>query len=337
MAIVLDCMKVGRKIGGEMANVILFALLPRGLRGTRLAAVVTAAQSQEQGGRPYPKYLKVTKDYYTCWGQGCTEVVQRNIEYELYDSNNERLSFGVVTEHLYATDYDEPVITLPGHPPNTSSGPATGTFSDEISIQFGYPRSYLQTFTARDPSQGLVGFFGNPVYVVGFGGEYAILNYHQDRHVRWYQWQQGKSNKMQLRLSVIACLAAYLFSVKPSAATEKYEIASTAKRIIVGRLVNAQQIPFERGWDIKGNVIVQEVLFGDVEVGRKIPYRFRCSCCVKSPAPNLGATVMRVGVWFLLPADSNMWTSAGSCSDPGWRPIEERQAFADFLKKRKKP
>jgi RHS repeat-associated protein len=137
-----------------------------------LAAVVAAAQSDQQGGRPYPKYLEVTKDYYSCWGH----AVQRNVSYQLYDSNDQPLSSGTVTEHLFATDYAASVINLPGHPPDTSSGQANGTFNDEISIQFGPPRSYLQSFTASAPPEGLVGFAGNPVYVDGFGGQYGILN-----------------------------------------------------------------------------------------------------------------------------------------------------------------
>jgi RHS repeat-associated protein len=137
-----------------------------------LAAVVAAAQSDAQGGRPYPKYLKVASDSYTCWGH----AVQRNVSYQLYDSNDDPLPSGTVTEHLFATDYAASVINLPGHPPDTSSGGANGTFNDEISIQFGPARSYLQSFTAWAPPEGLVGFAGNPVYVVGFGGQYGILN-----------------------------------------------------------------------------------------------------------------------------------------------------------------
>ena len=137
-----------------------------------LAAVIAAGQSAAQGGNSYPKYLKVTDDYYTCWGT----AVERNVSYQLYDSNDNPLPSGTVTEHLFATDYAAPVIALPGHSPDTSSGQANGTFNDEISIQYGYPRSYLQTFTASDPSEGLAGFAGNPVYVVGFGGTYGVLS-----------------------------------------------------------------------------------------------------------------------------------------------------------------
>ena len=68
-----------------------------------------AGASQEQAGQPYPKYLQVTADYYSCWGR----VVQRNISYQLYGSDNEPMASGVITEHLFPVDYDMPVITKP--------------------------------------------------------------------------------------------------------------------------------------------------------------------------------------------------------------------------------
>jgi hypothetical protein len=119
-----------------------------------------------------------------------------------------------------------------------------------------------------------------------------------------------------------------------SGAVEKYAIAADAKCVVVGRLVNAQQTPIAGGWDITGQVFVEDVLFGKVERGSRIPYRFRCSCCVKSPAPDLDSTVKNTGIWFLLPAPQSTWTSAGSCSDPGWRPVQERRSFSEFLKHR---
>jgi RHS repeat-associated protein len=137
---------------------------------TALAAAWAAGSSEEQEGNAYPKYLKVVGDTYTCFGR----VVQRNVTYDLYDSNDRRLPSGQVTEHLFPIDSDEPIITRPGI--NTSTRVySDGRFEDEISVQFGAPRSYLQNFTVRGASLGLTGFLDVPVYVQGFGGEYGIL------------------------------------------------------------------------------------------------------------------------------------------------------------------
>ena len=144
---------------------------------------------------------------------------------------------------------------------------------------------------------------------------------------------------MQLSVPLRLLFAAALLIGGDAVATEKYAIASDAKCVVVGRLVNAQQTRTPGGWDIAGEVLVQEVLFGEVERGSRMHYHFRCSCCIRSGAPYLDSTLRIVGVWFLLPEPQNRWTSAGSCSDPGWRPMGDRQSFVDFFKKRqeKKP
>jgi RHS repeat-associated protein len=132
-----------------------------------LLAAVAAAVSEEQEDRPYPKYLLVKDDNYSCFGKG---IAQRNITYDLYDSENNRVD-GVITEHLRQIDYDAEIVRG-----NTTSGRPNGVFADEISIQWGYPRTYLQSFTVRGSSVGLAGFTDVPVYVDGFGSQYGILN-----------------------------------------------------------------------------------------------------------------------------------------------------------------
>jgi hypothetical protein len=135
-----------------------------------LAAAWRAGESNEQAGQSYPKYVKVVDDYYSCWGM----VVQRNVSYQVYDSENRPLGSGVITEHLFPLDYDSAIITRPSI--NSSSGLNTGIFNDEISIQLGSPRTYLQNFTVRGSSAGLAGFVDIPVYVQGFGGSCGVLN-----------------------------------------------------------------------------------------------------------------------------------------------------------------
>jgi RHS repeat-associated protein len=134
-----------------------------------LAAAWAAGASDDQAGASYPKYLKVASDTYTCFGK----AVERDVSYQLYGSDDQPLNTGTVTEHLFPIDYHAPIITRPQI--NQSSGLPNGRFDDTISVQFGPTRNYLQTFTVRDSSLGLVGFTNIPVYVVGFGAEYGIL------------------------------------------------------------------------------------------------------------------------------------------------------------------
>ena len=105
------------------------------------AAAAIVGQQQANKGLAYPAYLQVTDDHYECFGK----AVQRDVSYQLYDDQGHPMSSGVITEHLLPTDGQGAVITRPGT--NTSSGHPNGTFDDTISIQYGYPRTYLQTFT----------------------------------------------------------------------------------------------------------------------------------------------------------------------------------------------
>jgi hypothetical protein len=98
------------------------------------------------------------------------KAVQRNVSYQLYGSDNAPLTSGTITEHLFAIDYHAAVIRG-----DESSGLPNGQFNDEISVQFGYDRNYLQSFTVQGSSYGLSGFANVPVFVQGWGREYGIL------------------------------------------------------------------------------------------------------------------------------------------------------------------
>jgi hypothetical protein len=141
---------------------------------------------------------------------------------------------------------------------------------------------------------------------------------------------------MRLKAAIRVCVVAVLISSEWSAgATEKLTIAAEAKMVVVGRLLDATRIPWFDGWHIKGDLLVEEVLFGSGEkAGSKLAYSFRCSCCAMWPPPDVSATLKKPGVWFLAPRDGTGFTSAGSCSDPGWRPIETRGAFGALLRGR---
>jgi hypothetical protein len=160
--------------GGGGSPVV--AVTPAQKRASRLAylqllaAAWVAGASTSQDNAAYPKYLKVVGDSYTCFGT----AVERDIDYQLFDSDNKELDSGSITEHLTPTDFTNPIITSPGV--NTSSSPGGGVFNDTISVQFGYNRTYDQTFSVSGASEGLAGFTNIPLYVVGFGGQYGILS-----------------------------------------------------------------------------------------------------------------------------------------------------------------
>ncbi|MBI5083758.1 MAG: hypothetical protein HZB13_04065 [Acidobacteria bacterium] len=114
---------------------------------------------------------------------------------------------------------------------------------------------------------------------------------------------------------------------------EKYSIAAEAKVVVVGKLGHVKETAVVAGWRIEGTIAATKVIFGVAGDGRKMSYEFLCSCCPKAKAPSVKMMTRQEGLWFLIPKGRG-WTSAGSCTDPGWRPLEERAAFEEFYRKR---
>lgn len=75
-----------------------------------LVAAWAAGASAAQHGDPYAKYLLATGDYYDCIGKN----VRRNVSFTLYGSDDQKIGTGVITEHLFPIDYNDPIITKPG-------------------------------------------------------------------------------------------------------------------------------------------------------------------------------------------------------------------------------
>jgi hypothetical protein len=143
---------------------------------------------------------------------------------------------------------------------------------------------------------------------------------------------------MQLKLHsprTLGLVAALALSPQALRGVEKYAIAADARLVAVANLSRVKKIPIAEGWRIEGWLVTDEILYGAAQRFQKLEYRFSCTCCPALPSPDLKPMTSRSGLWFLIPAGGRSWTSAGSCSDPGWRPIEERTVFEGFLKKRK--
>jgi len=116
--------------------------------------------------------------------------------------------------------------------------------------------------------------------------------------------------------------------------SEKYWIAKNADAVIIGQLREVSAVRITGGWRFRGTLVVEEVLFGPVIPLREIAYSFTCSCCPTSRRPPMEAVTKDRKLWFLNRHNKHEWTSAGSCSDAGFRSIEYRDEMRKFLRSR---
>ena len=116
-------------------------------------------------------------------------------------------------------------------------------------------------------------------------------------------------------------------------AVEKYWIARNAKTIVVGRLQDVWSFPWFDGWHFRGTISVNELLVGNARSGERLRFRFVCACCPLWPRPDIKDLARNEGIWFLTASGDGTWKSAGDCSDPGYRPVSEIEAFRSMLAK----
>jgi hypothetical protein len=129
----------------------------------------------------------------------------------------------------------------------------------------------------------------------------------------------------------LACLL--LLSGDPSFGAEKYSIAEGAGLVVVGRLTNFTSVRRAGEWHFTGTIVTEEILFGSLTASRDLSYRFACSCCPSPRQPPMQALAKERGLWFLIRVDgSEAWESAGSCSDPGFRPLTYLEDIRKFLR-----
>lgn len=114
---------------------------------------------------------------------------------------------------------------------------------------------------------------------------------------------------------------------------EKYAITKASDLIVVGALRNVWTLPWRDGWHISGTIAVKTVVHGHIEKGSDLKFTFVCSCCPKWPRPDAGVIANKSGIWFLRRASGGAWKSAGSCFDPGYRPLSELDSFQKELQK----
>lgn len=132
---------------------------------------------------------------------------------------------------------------------------------------------------------------------------------------------------------LLVCL--YLLFGNLSFSFEKYSIAEDSELVVVGRLTNFSSVRRDGGWLFTGTIVAEEILFGPVTAPRNLAYRFACSCCPSLRQPPMQALARERGLWFLtLIRGSEAWESAGSCSDPGFRPIVALEEMRRFLRSR---
>ena len=125
-------------------------------------------------------------------------------------------------------------------------------------------------------------------------------------------------------------------SVSQAFGTEKYAIAADASAVIVGELGDVKKRPSLNGWRLSGKIKIIASLHAKNSLPSTVTFSFVCSCCRLWPPPDTSFLTGTPGLWFLIPNDDGTWTSAGSCSDPGWRPIQDRVKFEKFFNERKR-
>jgi len=137
-------------------------------------------------------------------------------------------------------------------------------------------------------------------------------------------------------LHVAGAVVALSACVSGAFGAEKYSIASDASAVIVGELSNVKRWPSLRGWRLTGTITVNSEIYVKNSLPRTLAFNFVCSCCPLWPPPETSFLTAGPGLWFLIPSPDGGWTSAGSCSDPGWRPLRERRNFEEFFKGRRR-
>lgn len=140
---------------------------------------------------------------------------------------------------------------------------------------------------------------------------------------------------MQLKRSAIA---AWLFVMAPVMcyAVEKYWIARNSALVVVGTLTDVSTGRSGTMWYLDGKVVVSEVLSGHAMQRDGLKFHFVCSCCPGAPIPGL-RPFSHKGLWFLIPRFGGAWTSAGQCSDLGFRPMDDLADFRRFFVRQNQP
>jgi hypothetical protein len=112
---------------------------------------------------------------------------------------------------------------------------------------------------------------------------------------------------------------------------EKYWIARQATSIVVAQLHGVWSFPWFDGWHVRGKLTVSRVVRGRAYPGENLNLRFVCSCCPRWPWPDMEPLSRNQGIWFLVPSKQGDWTSAGECSDPGYRRLSDLESFQKFV------
>jgi hypothetical protein len=139
------------------------------------------------------------------------------------------------------------------------------------------------------------------------------------------------------RTLLAACIGPVL-GIGSLIASEKYSIAVEAKLILVGRLLNPKLTGSMNGWRLSGFLSVAEVIRSDTsplpppERYQNVVYDFECTCCQNMRLSEVDYLTRSQGLWFLQPGQGGKWTTAGNCSDPGWRHIRERSDYEHYLR-----
>jgi hypothetical protein len=141
-----------------------------------------------------------------------------------------------------------------------------------------------------------------------------------------------RPRRLKLLLGVLLAMLSIPLIPTTARAGEKFSIATSAELVVVGQLRATTTLPWVSGWRIRGAIYPDQVLFGS-ESRKPLRFEFVCSCCPWWPPPDVSFVTQRGGLWFLKRA-GEMWVSAGSCSDPGFRQLEGNADLIEYTKGR---
>jgi len=114
---------------------------------------------------------------------------------------------------------------------------------------------------------------------------------------------------------------------------EKFSIAKSADLIVIGRLHAMRFKPDDGGWGATGNLAVSRWVLGGPQARQVIKYYFACSCCVSDASDDFKRMIANEGIWFLVRDKQDQFRPAGSCQDPGFRPMRELAVFERYIKR----
>ncbi len=117
--------------------------------------------------------------------------------------------------------------------------------------------------------------------------------------------------------------------------SERLSILQGSDAVVVGKVQWFAMYPWIDGWHFFGTIRVTRVMWAASSIESSISYRLICDCCTWWPVSQLLRRTADEGIWVLRKVDhSQRFESAGTCGDPGFRPMLYEEEFRLYLARR---